>query len=137
MRPTALVLKLLTAWLVLAVMACVWAQFVILWQIGGGLLLLVMVVDALTLPRRGRITGQRSVPGRFALGVASPVTLTVTHAARRALQLEVFDGIPTAATAEGLPHRAEGLALQFEHAFTQQGDVGWPGKAGDGVGRHA
>jgi uncharacterized protein (DUF58 family) len=126
MRPTALLLKLLIAWLVLAVAACVWEKFVLLWQIGGGLLLLVLVADALTLPRRGRITGQRSLPGRFALGVGSPVTLTVTHAARRTLALEVFDGIPTVAEAEGLPHRVrippgEFAALSYEARFVRRG----------------
>jgi uncharacterized protein (DUF58 family) len=126
MRPTAPLLKLLTIWLALAMMASIWTQFVILWQIGGGLLLLVMILDAFTLPRRGRITGQRSVPGRFALGVASPVTLTVTHAAGRALVLEVFDGIPTAAEAEGLPHRVnvpvgEFAAISYQARFVRRG----------------
>ncbi|OYW79441.1 MAG: hypothetical protein B7Z26_08095, partial [Asticcacaulis sp. 32-58-5] len=79
MRPTALLLRLLIAWFVLAVVACVWEQFAVVWQIGGGLLLLALMVDACTLPRRGRITGERSLPGRFALGVGSAVTLTVTH----------------------------------------------------------
>ena len=85
MRPTALLLKMLIACLALAVAACVWDSFIVLWQIGGGLLLLAMLVDACTLPRRGRITGKRSLPGRFALGVGSQVTLTVTHTTGRTL----------------------------------------------------
>lgn len=126
MRPTQKLLKLLIAWLVLAVGACVWQQLVILWQVTGGLLLLVMIVDAFTLPKRGRITGTRSVPGRFALGVASPVTFTVTHDCRRTLELEVFDGIPTAADAEGLPHRVvvpsgEFAALSYQARFVRRG----------------
>lgn len=126
MRPTALLLKLLIVWLVLAVAASVWAQFVLLWQLGGGLLLLALLADAITLPRRGRITGQRSLPGRFALGVASPVTLTVTHSARRTLTMELFDGIPTAAQAEGLPHRitippGEFAAISYEARFLRRG----------------
>ena len=127
MRPTALLLKLLTAWLVLAVAACVWTSFVILWQITGGLLLFVMLVDMFTLPRRGRITGKRSVPGRFALGVKSQVTVTITHAASRPLSLEVFDGIPTAAEAEGLPHQVsvppgEFAAITYEARFVRRGE---------------
>ncbi len=131
MRPTNRLLKLLSVWLVLALAACVWESFEILWQVVGGGLLLVMIVDALTLPRRGKVTAQRSVPGRFALGVGSQVTLTVTHSAKRALDLELFDGIPTAAVAEGLPHRVEVPAGEFaavtyearfvrrgQHAFT-------------------
>lgn len=126
MRPTALLLKLLIAWLVLAVAACFWEKFVLLWQLGGGLLLLALVADAITLPRPGRITGRRSLPGRFALGVGSPVTLTLTHVTRRTLTLEVFDGIPTAATAEGLPHRVsippgEFAAITYETRFVRRG----------------
>jgi len=127
MRPTALLLKLLIACLVLAVAACVWDSFIVLWQIGGGLLLLVMLVDACTLPRRGRITGKRSLPGRFALGVGSQVTLTVTHTTERTLTLEVFDGIPMAAEAEGLPHlvkipAGEFAAISYEARFVRRGE---------------
>ena len=126
MRPTALLLKLLIALLVLAVAACVWDRFIVLWQIGGGALLLVLLVDACTLPRLGRITGQRSLPGRFALGVGSPVTLTVTHTTGRTLTLEVFDGLPTAVEAEGLPHRVsippgEFAAISYEARFVRRG----------------
>ena len=126
MRPTALLLKMLFAWFVLAVAACVWEKFILLWQIGGGLILLILVVDALTLPRRGRITGTRSLPGRFALGVGSQVTLTVTHTAGRTLAMEVFDGIPTAAEAEGLPHHVsvppgEFAAISYETRFVRRG----------------
>lgn len=126
MRPTALLLKLLLAWLVLAVAASVWEKFAVLWQIGGAALLLILLLDALTLPRRGRITGTRSLPGRFALGVSSQVTLTVTHSLRRTVDLEVFDGIPTAAEAEGLPHpvrlpRGEFAAISYVARFIRRG----------------
>lgn len=126
MRPTPLLLKLLIAWLVLAVAASVWEKFVILWQIAGGALLLLLTVDALTLPRRGRITGTRSLPGRFALGVGSQVTLTISHSLGRTLELEVFDGIPTAAEAEGLPYRVsvppgEFAAVSYEARFIRRG----------------
>lgn len=126
MRPTPLLLKLLIAWLVLAVAASVWEKFVILWQIAGGALLLLLTVDALTLPRRGRITGTRSLPGRFALGVGSQVTLTLSHSLGRTLDLEVFDGIPTAAEAEGLPYRVsvppgEFAAVSYEARFIRRG----------------
>lgn len=126
MRPTSLLLKLLIAWLVLAVAASVWEKFAILWQIAGGALLLLLIVDALTLPRRGRITGTRSLPGRFALGVGSQVTLTVAHSLRRTVDLEVFDGIPTAAEVEGLPYRVkvppgEFAAVSYEARFIRRG----------------
>lgn len=127
MRPTSLLLKLLLSWLVLGVVASVWERGAVLWQVWGGGLLLAAVADACTLPRRGRITGQRALPGRFALGVGAEVTLTVTHSVRRTLRLEVFDGIPTAAVAEGLPHavsipRGEYAALSYEARFVRRGE---------------
>jgi uncharacterized protein (DUF58 family) len=126
MRPTTRLLQCLTALLLLALAASVWARFALLWQIGGGLLIVVLLVDALTLPRKGRITAQRSLPGRFALGVDSTVTLTLMHTLRRCLTLEVFDGIPAAATAAGMPQRVaisagEFAALSYEMRFAQRG----------------
>lgn len=127
MRPTARLLKLLVAWLLLAVLACFVTPLALLWQVCGGLLLAVLLLDFMTLPRKGRITGERSVPGRFALGVPSPVTLTLTHSLRRIVSLEVFDGIPSAAEAEGLPHSlsvAPGnhAVLTYEVRFVRRGE---------------
>ena len=126
MRPTSLLLKLLCVWLVLALAASVWEVMEKPWQIASSLLAVVMVLDACTLPWRGRITGQRSVPGRFALGVSSSVTLTVTHSLRRSLTLELFDGIPAAAEAEGLPCSVtvppgEFAAVTYKARFVRRG----------------
>lgn len=126
MRPTSLLLKVLSAWLILAVCASVWGALAVAWQVSCAVLLVLILVDALTLPRRGRITGRRSVPGRFAIGVASPVTLTVTHSAGRVLKLELFDGIPKAAEAEGLPYRVEVppgefAAVTYQIRFVRRG----------------
>ncbi len=126
MRPTTRLIQFLIAMLLLALAASVWDRFVLLWQLGGGLLVLLVVVDAFTLPRKGRIMAQRSLPGRFALGVDSSVTLTFSHALSRTLELEVFDGIPTAAVAEGLPYRitvppGEFAAITYAVRFVQRG----------------
>jgi uncharacterized protein (DUF58 family) len=126
MRPTSTLLKLLTLLLGLALAACVWGQFVLLWQIAGGFLLVVMAVDAFSLPKMKQLKAERSLPGRFALGVPSQVTLTVSHGLRRKLSLHVFDGIPTAATAPGLPHTlvippGQFSAMTYEAVFTERG----------------
>lgn len=126
MRPTSTLIKLLTAMLGLSVAACVWEQFVLLWQIAGGLLLVVMAVDAFTLPKKQRLKAERSLPGRFALGVPSQITLTISHDLRRPLTLEVFDGIPAAASAPGLPHTisvapGQYAAVTYEAIFTERG----------------
>ncbi|MEZ5384612.1 MAG: hypothetical protein R3F13_03775 [Prosthecobacter sp.] len=68
---TVRLLKLLVASLLLAVLACFLTPLALLWQVSGGLLLAVMLLDFLTLPGKGRISGERSrAPGRFALGVS-------------------------------------------------------------------
>jgi len=127
MRPTARLLKLLIAWLVLAVVACFWEPGSLLWKVCGGLLLALMLLDFITLPRRGRISGTRSVPGRFALGVSSPVTLTLTHTLGRVLEMEVFDGIPAVAEAEGLPchvslRPGDFAAVTYQARFVKRGE---------------
>ena len=126
MRPTPRLLTLLIALLVLAVLASIWSQFVVLWQGGIGLAAFVLIADALTLPRKGRVSVERSLPGRFALGVPSAVTLTVTHSTRRTLELEVFDGLPPAATARNLPQRVsippgQFAAMTYEAVFVNRG----------------
>ena len=126
MRPTPALLKLLTTLLGLALAACVWGQFVLLWQIAGGALLVLMLIDAFTLPKKTLLKAERSLPGRFALGVPSQITLTLSHGLRRKLTLEVFDGIPTAATAPGLPHTltippGQFSAMTYEATFVERG----------------
>lgn len=113
MRPTPVLLKLLTALFGLSLAACVWQQLVPLWQLAVGALFLVLIVDAFTLPNKRLLAASRSLPGRFALGVPSQVTLTLSHHLRRALKMEVFDGIPDAATAPGLPRTVSIAAGQF------------------------
>ncbi|MBK8090698.1 MAG: DUF58 domain-containing protein [Verrucomicrobiaceae bacterium] len=126
MRPTPRLLRVLLVLLALALAGSVWGQIAILWRIGAALTVLVLVLDALTLPRKGRITAQRSLPGRFALGVPGSVTLTITHTARRELHLEVFDGIPLGAEAEGMPQHlaippGQHATASYEVRFVQRG----------------
>lgn len=126
MRPTPRLLKLLGCWLALGVAASIWPSFILLWQIWGGFMLAVLVGDAATLPRRSRLSAQRSVPGRFALGVSSPVTLTLSHTLRRSLELDVYDGVPPTVETEGLPHRfaipaGDHALLTYQARFLRRG----------------
>lgn len=127
MRPTPRTLRLLLAWLALAVAACFWEPLALLWKVSGGLILALLLLDFVTLPRRGKITATRSVPGRFAIGVTSPVTLTLSHSLGRVLEMDVFDGIPAVAEAEGLPCRVsirpgDHAALTYQARFTRRGE---------------
>lgn len=126
MRPTPTLLKPLTALLGLAVAAAVWVQFGLLWQIAVVTWILVIGIDAFTLPKKNFLIAERSLPSRFALGVPSYVTLTISHKLSRQLTLQVFDGIPTAATAPTLPHTVivpagHFSAMTYETMFTERG----------------
>lgn len=126
MRPSAQLLRLTAAWTLGGLAASVWAGLHPFW-LGGGLLLLTAAAgDALTLPRRRDLQVSRRLPGRFALGVRSPVTLSLHHQLPRPLRLSVHDGLPGAAVADGLPWSGtlpprERIELEYSAHFTRRG----------------
>jgi uncharacterized protein (DUF58 family) len=126
MKPTLQTLRLALAFTALAVAALFWTQLMPLWQWGGIAALGLLFLDAFTLPRRHRLSATRSLPARFALGVPTSITLTLTHSLRRMLRLEVFDGIPASFEAKSLPLSLEipagqHAAVSYEGRFSQRG----------------
>jgi len=126
MRPTLLTFRLIVAWTVLGLAASIWAQVQLVWIVAGGLLGVFAVADFLTLPGKRRLTAERTLPGRFALGVSSPVTLTLRHTLDRPLRVQVHDGLPEVASAEGLPWTGtlpakEHTELIYDAHFTKRG----------------
>ncbi|SKA88646.1 Uncharacterized conserved protein, DUF58 family, contains vWF domain [Prosthecobacter debontii] len=103
MRPTLFTLRLLSAWTVLGLLASIWPQLQMAWMVCGGLLGILATADFFTLPHSRKLSLERTLPGRFALGVSSQVTLTLRHTLQRPLKVSVHDGLPDVATAEGLP----------------------------------
>ena len=102
MRPTLRLLNLVGAWTLIGFVASIWAgpPFGL---ITGGILLAVAMVDIATLPRKGAIKATRSTPGRFALGVRAPVTLTLHHDLKRPVPVRLHDGLPPWSEADDLP----------------------------------
>lgn len=126
MRPTPLTLRLAAAWTGFGLLASIWPEMKTLWIGSGGLLGLVLLMDAFLLPRRRRLTASRVLPGRFALGVPGQVTLTLRHASAYALHLHVHDGLPAEAESTGLPWAGalpagEHLELSYAVHFTKRG----------------
>jgi uncharacterized protein (DUF58 family) len=90
------------------------------------MLALLLVADALTLPRTRQLHLQRQLPSRFALGAPSTVSLQLSHQLRRPLQLQLIDGLPTASHAPTLPWQGtlpphQTISLRYELHFTQRG----------------
>lgn len=63
-------------------------------------LTLYLVVDAVLLPKRGRIWVERQVPDRLSLGVATRVELAVRSACRRPVQVQLAEDLPPHLAAE-------------------------------------
>ncbi len=72
------------------------------WVIAGGVIAMVALVDALVV-RFSRIKIERRLPARFALGEPGEVRLILRNPGRRAVMVEVFDGIPPGAEATQMP----------------------------------
>lgn len=126
MRPTLLTLRLIAAWTVLGLAASIWPQLRLAWGITGLVLGFLATADFFSLPNKRRISVERTLPGRFALGVSSPVTLTLRHSLQRPLKVTVHDGLPDVALADGLPWSGqlppgEHTDLIYNAHFTKRG----------------
>lgn len=53
-----------------------------------------MVVDAMLLPRRGRVTVRRIVPDRVSIGEPTRITFEIANATRREVDVRVADDLP-------------------------------------------
>lgn len=105
LRPTKWLIRLLMLWLALSIAAIWLEQAREIWLIAGACLATLLVSDgALAFSVKNPII-TRKIPGRFAVGVESEVTLRVTNSAKRFLHLSVYDGLPGNAACEFLPWR--------------------------------
>ncbi len=115
MIPTRRTMRLLAFWVVLGIGASVWSRFSVLWLGALALLLPAMLVDALLLFRLKPITVTRKLPGRFAVGVAREIAVTLRNPNARALVLEFFEGLPETIESAQLPWRGDVPG----HGFTE------------------
>lgn len=127
MLPSLLFLRWIFAWTFLGLAASIWVnQLGWVWLAATGVFVGVMVVDALTLPRRRDFSGERTLQGRFALGIPGKATMRLRHRLRREVIIEWIDGLPPTAEAPGLPWRGvvppdHPLDLSYQVHFTARG----------------
>ncbi len=103
MSPTSRLLTLAAAWLLLAVIASAVPTLMQPWLwLGAGAGVLILT-DAIIAWVWKPLELQRRLPGRFALGEAGEVRLSVRNDCSRPALVEIFDGIPQGAVAPTLP----------------------------------
>lgn len=103
MSPTARLLEVAAGWLLLAVAVVWWPAMASAWGWLGALAAGAAAGDALWVRCQRRLEIERQLPGRFAVGEAAEVGLVLRNAGGRRADIEVFDGIPQGALAEGMP----------------------------------
>ncbi len=126
MHPSLPMLRLLGLWALFGLVASFWPGLRLAWLVMGGLIGVVALVDLFSLPRKRHFQARRSLPGRFALGVPSPVTLTIQSSLSRTLSVVIHDGLPATSESTQLPWQGllpphEPLHLTYEIHFTQRG----------------
>ena len=103
MKPAARFLYLITAWIILGLLASVWPKFAPLWGWASILISAAALVDVLVLLSYPKLKVERLLPGRCALGVDTEVELTIHNPTRGPIALSVYDGIPLDSEAQELP----------------------------------
>jgi len=101
MTPATRLIALTAVWT--AAGAIVPAERPLPWLVAGALLGVLALVDVLWLRFGPRVTVERRLPGRFALGAAGEVRLILHVRGGTALNVEVYDGLPPGAAAPAMP----------------------------------
>ena len=117
MRPTGWLLLAICVWGVIGLLASIWSQLEPVWAAAGALIALLALSDALALLTTRPLELERRFPGRFALGVGDEVEITLRNRGRRRLAVDLFDGLPDEAEAEGIPWRGEVGARGFTSLY--------------------
>ena len=103
MIPTSRLIRLVALLAILGVLAAVWPRFTQLCLVFAGLMLGMTAVDFTMLKLRQRMTVERQLPGRLALGVENEIAITLHNPHRRTVTAEFFDGLPLTVNSQHLP----------------------------------
>ena len=103
MIPSTRLIRLVALLAIPGVLAAVWPRFTALALVACGVLAGAAMADFGMLALRKRLTVERRLPGRLALGVSREISLTLHNSGRRAMNAEFFDGLPESVTSEHLP----------------------------------
>ncbi len=98
------------------------------WKWSGWLFLGVALLDAFILVVSQKVSAQRGLPGRFAVGIEGEIKVRILNLKRRPIRVSLYDGIPKNAKAELLPWdgmvRGKGYAdVIYPVILTERGEA--------------
>jgi len=91
--------------MLLALVVAFWGPASSAWQGAGLGIGVIALFDLIVVLASRRTEAERSLPGRFAVGVSGEVTIRLLNQSGRARHLTMFDGVPEKSHAELLPWR--------------------------------
>ena len=103
MKPARLLLAASFGWLLFGIVAALWPTLLLAWASAGGVLLALLLLDAVMLLRAPVFSAVRRVSASLPVGVWSHAQLHIANSGQRAWRLRVFDHYPQQSDAEGLP----------------------------------
>jgi uncharacterized protein (DUF58 family) len=126
MRPSLTLLLCVFVWGLLGLAASAWDQFRPLWMMGGAVLLAVTCLDFVMVLLRKVPVVERTLPGRFAVGVVGSVGLRIRNTGLSNLKVDIFDGMPPTAECGQMPWTGEVsggrfVEINYETSFFKRG----------------
>ncbi|MDB4259293.1 DUF58 domain-containing protein [Akkermansiaceae bacterium] len=103
LRPTKWLVRLLILWTLLGLVVVFRAPAFPAWKLMAAILSGVALFDALIVLTAKKPHAERTLPGRFAVGVEGDVTVRLFNKSGRAIHLSMFDGVPEASDCKLLP----------------------------------
>lgn len=94
-------------WAVLGLAVSFWTEGLSSWKISGAVLAGVTLFDALCAYAFKKLTVERDLPGRFALGVEGEVKVRVFNPSPFTQSFEFYDGVPSRSECEELPFQGK------------------------------
>lgn len=113
MKPARLLLFAAAAWLLLGIGAAVLPAWVLAWASFGGVLLAVMLLDAVWVLRAPSLSAVRRVASSLPVGVWSHAQVRIANSGKRPWRMRVYDHYPQQSAAEGLPQAVRVAAGGF------------------------
>ena len=103
MSPATRWLAIAAAWMGCGVLAVAFPAAAMPWLVLGAIIGLVVLIDGFLVKFEKPLELERRLPGRFALGETGEVRIVLKNPGKRAVNVELFDGVPQGAEATGLP----------------------------------
>jgi uncharacterized protein (DUF58 family) len=128
MIPTTRLIRLVALLVLVGVLVAIWPRFETLALVLAGVFGGMALVDCVMLFLRKKMTVERQLPGRLALGVAHEVCVTLHNPGARSITAEFFDGLPVSVNSEHLPWsgpvQGRGtMSVFYSATATERGEV--------------